>query len=117
LLFKKEVFIVYSAKILKQEAHFKRMNNTITEEKIKKYFSLTTKALKIAKKSIMKGKDTEAKEILEMAYNYLNDAEYFEKNQDLVNAFGAINYAHGWIDSGARLGIFDVKDDKLFTTR
>jgi UDP-glucose 6-dehydrogenase len=35
--------------------------------------------------------------------------------EDFVNAFGAIYYAHGWIDCGARLKIFNVTDDKLFT--
>ena len=35
---------------------------------------------------------------------------------DLVNAFASVNYAHGWLDAGARLGLFDVGlDDKLFT--
>ena len=32
-----------------------------------------------------------------------------------VNAFAALNYAHGWLDSGARIGLFDVKDSRLFT--
>jgi len=93
------------------------MDNVITKEKIKKYFSLTDKALKIVKKNIIKGKEEQAKEIIEMASNYLSDARYFEKNQDLVNAFAAINYAHGWIDSGVRLEIFNTKDNKIFTIK
>jgi len=93
------------------------MKNTITKEKIKKYFSLTSKALEIVKKSVIKGKEEQAKEIIDMVSNYLSDAKYFEKKQDLVNAFAAINYAHGWIDSGVRLGIFSVKDKKLFTIK
>lgn len=93
------------------------MNNTITKEKLEKYFALTEKALEIIKKKIIKGKEKEAKEIIEMASNYLNDARYFEKKQDAVNAFAAINYAHGWIDSGARIGIFNVKDNQLFTIK
>jgi uncharacterized protein len=93
------------------------MKNTITKEKLKKYFSLTTEALEIIKKSVIKGKEKQAKEIIEMVSNYLSDAEYFEKNKDLVNAFAAINYAHGWIDSGVRLEVFNVKDNKLFTVR
>jgi hypothetical protein len=33
-----------------------------------------------------------------------------------VNAFAALNYAHGWLDAGARLGLFDVDHDStLFT--
>jgi hypothetical protein len=89
------------------------MNNRILKEKLEKYFNITKKALEIAKKNISKEK--EAKEIIEMASNYISDAEHFENKKDFVNAFAALNYAHGWIDSGARLKIFDVSDDKLFT--
>jgi hypothetical protein len=93
------------------------MKNIITNEKMKRYFSLTNEALKIVKKAIIKGKEAEAKEIIEMASNYLNDSKYFEKEKDLVNAFAAINYAHGWIDSGVRLDVFNVRDNKLFTIK
>ena len=93
------------------------MKNTITNKKLKKYFNLTTKALKIAEKNIIKGKQKQAKEIIDMVKNYLSDAQHFEKNKDFVNAFAAINYAHGWLDSGVRLDIFNVDDDKLFTIK
>ena len=93
------------------------MKNVITKEKIKKYFSLTNEAIKIVKKAIIKGKEAQAKEIIEMASNYMIDAKYFENKKDLVNAFAAINYAHGWIDSGVRLDVFNVKDNKLFTIK
>jgi len=93
------------------------MQNKITRQKIKKYYELTSRALKIAKKSIIKGKEHYAKEIINMASNYLSDAKYFEKNHDFVNAFAAVNYAHGWLDSGVRLEIFKVKDNKLFTVK
>lgn len=88
---------------------------TITKQKLQKYFSLTNKALETVKKSVNKSKKTEAKEIVEMVSNYLSDAKYFEKKGDLVDAFAALNYAHGWLDAGARLKIFKVKDNKLFT--
>ena len=52
-----------------------------------------------------------------MASRYFSDAKHFMEKDDFVNAFAAINYAHGWLDSGVRLGIFNVKDDKLFTVR
>ena len=52
-----------------------------------------------------------------MVSNYLSDSEYFEKNYDFVNVFAAINYAHGWLDCGVRLGIFNVKNRKLFTIK
>jgi len=93
------------------------MEDKITNEKLNKYFKLTETALKKISKKIIRGKEKDAKEIIEMSENYLSDARYFEKKQDFVNAFAAINYAHGWIDSGVRLGIFNVKDNKLFTIR
>lgn len=93
------------------------MENKITKQKIEKYKELTKKALEKAKRAIINGKEREAKEIINMVSNYLSDAEHFEKNQNLVNAFAALNYAHGWLDAGARLDIFDVKDDKLFTIK
>ena len=93
------------------------MQNTITPKKLEKYFSVTESALKIAKSSTIKGKEKYAKEIFEMVENYLSDAKHFKKKQNFVNAFAALNYAHGWLDSGVRLDIFDVKDDKLFTIK
>ena len=93
------------------------MEDKITLEKLEKYFSLTTKALEEVKKNIIKDKKKDAKEIIDMASNYLSDARYFYKKNDFVNAFASLNYAHGWIDSGVRLGIFNVHDNKLFTIK
>jgi len=93
------------------------MENKVTKEKLKKYFEVTSDALIEVKKNIIKGKEDYAKEIIDMVLNYLLDAKHFEKKQDFVNAFAALNYAHGWLDSGVRLDIFDVKDDKLFTVK
>ena len=87
----------------------------ITKEKITKYYNLTSKALAIAKKSIAKRKKKQADEIILMVQCYLDDSQHFEKNKDYVNAYGALNYAHGWLDSGARLKIFKVTDRRLFT--
>lgn len=91
------------------------MENIITEKKITKYFNIAESALKIIKESIISGKDAEAKEIIDMVTNYLSDAHHFHDKGDFVNAFAALNYAHGWIDSGVRLKVFEVDDDKLFT--
>ena len=93
------------------------MDNTITKEKLEKYFALTSTALNEVKKNIINGKENYAKEIIEMVENYLSDAKHFQKKGDFVNAFAALNYVHGWLDSGVRLDIFDVKDDKLFTVK
>lgn len=95
----------------------KTLKNTITKQKLDKYQKLTSEALKIAKKSIIKGKEAYAKEIIDMVSNYLSDSKYFEKNKDYVNAFAALNYAHGWLDSGVRLDVFKVDNDKLFTIK
>lgn len=91
--------------------------NLVCERRIDKYRNLSEEALKIAKKNIVKGKEKEASEIIKMAECYISDSKHFEKQGHFVNAFAALNYAHGWIDSGARLGIFDVKDDRLFTIK
>ena len=91
------------------------IKKTITKSKLEKYYNLTSKALEIAKKSVSKGKKKQAEEIFLMVSCYLSDAKHFEKNGDYVNSYGALNYAHGWLDSAARLKIINVSDDKLFT--
>jgi len=87
----------------------------ITKAKIEKYYNLSSKALKIAKKSVPSKNKKQAQEIFLMVECYLEDSQHFQKKGDYVNAYGALNYAHGWLDAGARLKIFIVKDDKLFT--
>lgn len=93
------------------------MQNKLTKEKLEKYFSITETALKKTKDKIIKGKEKQAEEIFQMVENYLSDARYFESKKDFVNAFAAVNYAHGWLDSGVRLDIFNVKDDNIFTIK
>lgn len=93
------------------------MQDKITTERLEKYFNITTVALQEVKKNIIKGKENYAKEIIDMVENYLSDAHHFKDKNDFVNAFAALNYAHGWIDSGVRLDVFDVHNDKLFTIK
>ena len=92
------------------------MEDTITKEKLEKYFKVTEKALSAAEKS---GNKTdlvkEREDMLDMIKRYISDAKHFYSKKDFVNAFAALNYAHGWLDAGARLRIFDVHDNKLFT--
>lgn len=88
---------------------------TIPKSKLDKYYNLTFTALKIAKKSTAKGKEKQAKEILKMVECYLFDAKHFQEKNNFVNAFACLNYAHGWLDAGARLKIFNVKDNRLFS--
>ena len=90
------------------------MNNIVTSEKLKKYFSITKEALDKARGAI--DGSAQAADFLDMAQRYYDDAHYFlDKNNDLVLAFAALNYAHGWLDAGARSGLFKVKDSRLFT--
>jgi len=88
----------------------------ITEEKLDKYFSVTKEAIKMVED---KGIDIERKEqaddFFDMATRYYSDAKHFREKGDYVNAFAALNYAHGWLDAGARIGLFLVKDSRLFT--
>ncbi len=57
-----------------------------------------------------------AADFLEMAESYHSDGWHFFREGDLVSAFACVGYAHGWLDAGARLGLWDVdEDDQLFT--
>lgn len=90
--------------------------NKITDEKLNKYFSLTKEALKKAQDSENRlDMDEERKDFLDMIERYVSDAKYFADKNDKVHAFAALNYAHGWLDAGARIGLFDVHDSRLFT--
>ena len=83
------------------------------EQKLAKYFQLTSEALKKVK--IVEKHRKEAEDLLDLSKRYFDDAKYFEKKGDLINAFGAVVYAHAFLDIGARLGVFDVgKDNELF---
>ncbi len=51
-----------------------------------------------------------------MVDDYSSDARHFMANGDYVRAFGAINYAHAWIDAAVKIGLLDGHgDDVLFT--
>lgn len=57
-----------------------------------------------------------AEDFLTMARAYYSDAKHFRDKGELDKALANVNYAHGWLDAGARLGLFDVGgDDQLFT--
>ena len=94
------------------------MTKTLSRTKVLKYLDITDRALKkvniIAPKRSYASKI--AKDFLNMARSYYEDARHFFDRDDYVNAFACVNYAHGWLDAGAKLGLFDVgEDDQLFT--
>ena len=91
--------------------------NIVTQEKVEKYLNLTAEA-RIKATSITTNSEDENKlqSMLRMCDDYQNDARHFMENGDLVRAFGAINYAHAWIDAAVRIGLMDGhNDDRLFT--
>jgi len=57
-----------------------------------------------------------AEDFLGMARAYYEDAKHFRERGEFEKALANVNYAHGWLDAGARIGLFDVGgDDQLFT--
>lgn len=94
------------------------MSQEISVEKVLKYLDTTKRALD---KLVIAAPERSfnrrlAEDFLNMATSYYEDAVHFRESGDLVNAFAAVNYAHGWLDCGARIGLFDVGgDDRLFT--
>jgi hypothetical protein len=92
--------------------------SVITEERVEKYISLTSEALEKVKIAAPERSFNRrlADDFMKMAKAYFEDAKDFRDKGDLVNAFACVNYAHGWLDSGARIGLFDVGgNDRLFT--
>jgi uncharacterized protein len=92
------------------------MNDTITIEKLESYFKITKEALDKVKVALNEDKKEQAEDFLDMAQRYFDDANHFYKEkEDMVLAFAALNYAHGWLDAGARIKLFNVNDSRLFT--
>jgi len=90
------------------------------EEKVKKYFFLTEKALKKIelKKNLAEKDNAVALDFLSMAKNYFSDAKHFSEKNDLLNSLACLSYAHAWLDAGVRAELFDgKKDDALFTLK
>ena len=82
----------------------------LPDDLVRKDLDVTRRALEKAK--VIAPEKSYAKRIAEdflnMARSYYTDATHFAATGDLVNAFAAVNYAHGWLDAGARPGVFDV---------
>jgi len=92
--------------------------NVISDEHLAKYLSMTSRALEKIRIAIPEeGRlHAAAQDFLNMARAYYSDALHFRDNGDAVSAFACVNYAYGWIDAGARLGLFDTSGDHaLFT--
>jgi hypothetical protein len=94
------------------------MRDQITQEHMQRYLDITRRALDKVRMAAPERSFNRklADSFLEMAKTYYDDAMHFRDQGDLVNAFACVNYSHGWLDCGARIGLFDVgQDDQLFT--
>jgi hypothetical protein len=86
-------------------------------EKVERYERLLKDALGKAGIASISGShmETVAKDFREMAEAYYSDGIHFMEQEDPVNALVCFSYGHAWLDAGAKLGVFDVDDDVLFT--
>ena len=84
------------------------------KQKYSKYLKLSQNAMRKARKSIVSKYKKEANMLLDMAQDYINDAQYFWHHDKKIEAVAALAYAHGWIDAASKLKFIDVKDNKLF---
>lgn len=85
--------------------------DTLTDERLEREFKVTKEALDKIKIIIDHGDKSHkiALEFLDTAQRYYKDAIYFKEKDDKASAFGALNYAHGWLDAGKRVGFFGEK--------
>ena len=94
------------------------VKNKVTEERLNHYLNLTKMAREKATPIPKEGSEESQQlaVLLRMADDYASDAKHFMDTGDYVRAFGAINYAHAWIDAGVKLRLLDGHgDDELFT--
>lgn len=94
------------------------VDDRVTTSKLEHYLNLTKKAREKATRIHEEGTPEymQLDILLRMADDYASDAKHFMDTGDYVRAFGAINYAHAWIDAGVKLRLLDGHgDDNLFT--
>ena len=94
------------------------MGSQVTQELVEKYLDLSSRAK--GKATPIHSDDTpeatQLSDMMGMCDDYASDARHFMETGDLVRAFGAINYAHAWLDAAVRIGLLDGHgDDQLFT--
>lgn len=88
------------------------------DKKTDRYETLLATALDAAEIAPQEGTPLHeaALEYREMARSYLDDGRHFKTEDDPVNALASFSYGHGWVDAGARIGLFEVPTDSdLFT--
>ena len=89
----------------------------VCDKRLDKYFDITGRALEKVKQADKDSeREKEAKDFLDMAERYYSDAKHFREQGNYVLSLAAINYAHAWLDAGARIGLFKVNDSELFAS-
>ncbi len=88
----------------------------ITDEKLENYIKIAEKSLKKVEIIVPENSHLEkaARDFLDMAERYYRDAVHYKEKGDYVTSFAALNYLHGYLDAGARLGVFKTEDSDLF---
>ena len=83
--------------------------DTLTDERLEREFKVTEKALNSVKIKIKKNNKNykHAAKFLDTAKRYYEDAKYFKSRNDKASAFGALNYAFGWLDAGKEAGFLE----------
>jgi len=85
--------------------------NTLTDERLEREFKVTKKALDNTKIKINKNDKLYGNAVyfLDTAKRYYEDAKFFKNKGDKASAFGALNYAFGWLDAGKNIGLFEER--------
>ena len=83
--------------------------DTLTEERLEREFKVTEDALKNIIIKVNKNNENyqHALKFLDTARRYFEDAKHFKSKNDKASAFGALNYAFGWLDAGKEIGLLE----------
>ena len=83
--------------------------NTLTYERLEREFKATKEILDNIEIKIDKDNENykNALKFLDTAKRYYDDAKFFKDKNDKASAFGALNYAHGWLDAGKEIDLFE----------
>ncbi|MDP6647863.1 MAG: DUF357 domain-containing protein [Candidatus Woesearchaeota archaeon] len=85
--------------------------DTLTNERLEREFKVTKKTLDNIEIKINKNNKLydNALHFIDTSKRYYKDAKYFKDKGDKASAFGALNYAFGWLDAGKNIGLFKGK--------
>ena len=80
------------------------------KSRVEKYLEKAKPLFANLKKNDVGGVDEKILEHFhDMAASYYSDALSFYEKGDYIDSLAALEYAEGWLDAGAALGVFDVE--------